>query len=224
MGDSRIHTHHALQLVLAAGDTVTVSVAGEGEVTAPGLLIDADLPHRVWSGSASMLFVDRESRMGEALAFTCVRGWRVLTREQRTAALGIWPQTPAADPAPVLALLGVHSASRTAMGFRADSVRRVIESLPRRSHLNPTLAALAREASLSASHFRHRVRAMVGMPLRPYLRWLRLQRALMSAAAGADLSRAAQDAGFADGAHLTRTMQRHFGIPPMAILDALRTP
>lgn len=222
-GDNRIHAHHALQLVLASRGTVTASVAGKGEITAPGLLIDADLPHRVASGPAWILFVDRESRIGEALAMTCVQGLRVLTRQQCSAALDLWPQSGAADLGPLLAALGAQVPVRTATGHGIDRVRRVIETLPGRRHLNTTLAALAGEASLSASHFRHRFRTMVGMPLRPYLRWLKLHRALSSAAAGADLSRAAQDAGFADGAHLSRTMQRHFGVPPMAILAALRT-
>ncbi|MAL03739.1 MAG: AraC family transcriptional regulator, partial [Arenimonas sp.] len=36
------------------------------------------------------------------------------------------------------------------------------------------------------------------------------------------LTRAAQDAGFADAAHLTRTMQRHFGVAPSDVIQALR--
>jgi AraC-like DNA-binding protein len=85
------------------------------------------------------------------------------------------------------------------------------------------LETLAARAALSPSRFRHRVRELVGMPLRPYLRWLRLRRALMVAASGVSLTRAAQDAGFADAdaAHLTRTMQRHFGVAPSEVVAAL---
>lgn len=223
MGDNRVHTHHALQLVLAPRETVTVSAHGQGDITAPGVLIDADVPHRVWPGAATLLYVEREAHTGRTLALACVRGVCLLTERQRDDALGVWPLSTGADLGPLLAALGLPASVPDPAGRRADRVRKLLESLPGRGELNSTLAELANEAALSPSHFRHRVRALVGMPLRPYLRWLRLRRALMSAAAGADLSRAAQDAGFADVAHLSRTMQRHFGVPPSAILTVLRT-
>jgi len=223
MGDNRVHTHHALQLVLAPRETVTVSAHGQGDITAPGVLIDADVPHRVWPGAAALLYVERESHTGRTLALACVRGLCLLTERQRDAALGVWPLSTDADLGPLLAALGLPKSVQAPADRRSDRVRDLLEGLPARSELIGSLAEFASEASLSPSHFRHRVRALVGMPLRPYLRWLRLRRALMSAAAGADLSRAAQDAGFADAAHLSRTMQRHFGVPPSAILAALRT-
>jgi AraC-like DNA-binding protein len=224
MGDNRMHTHHALQLVLAPRGTVTVSVHATHHISAPGLLISAEVPHRVWSGPAMLLYVDRESRTGHTLALAGGNGVRVLTEGQRDAALDAWPQSAGADLGPLLATLGLPSSVPNPTDRRSDRVRGILESLPDRVELNCTLEALAREAALPPSHFRHRVRALVGMPLRPYLRWLRLRRALMRAASGADLSRAAQDAGFADAAHLSRTMQRHFGVPPSAVLTALRTP
>lgn len=223
MGDNRVHTHHALQMVLAPCETVTVSVHGQGDITAPGVLIDADVPHRVWPGAAALLYVERESHTGRTLALACVRGLSLLTERQRDAALSVWPLSTGADLGPLLAALGLPKSVQAPADRRSDRVRDLLEGLPARSELNGTLAEFASETSLSPSHFRHRVRALVGMPLRPYLRWLRLRLALMSAAAGADLSRAAQDAGFSDAAHLSRTMQRHFGVPPSAILAALRT-
>ena len=60
------------------------------------------------------------------------------------------------------------------------------------------------------------------MAVRPYLRWLRLARALEGASRGAGLTAAALDAGFADAAHFSRTMRRHFGVTPSSILAALR--
>jgi len=42
--------------------------------------------------------------------------------------------------------------------------------------------------------------------------WLRLMRAVERFAAGASLTDAAHEAGFADSAHLSRTFRRMFGI------------
>jgi AraC-like DNA-binding protein len=60
------------------------------------------------------------------------------------------------------------------------------------------------------------------MAVRPYLRWLRLARALQAAARGLSLTDAAHEAGFADAAHFTRTMRRHFGVTPGSMLRSLR--
>jgi AraC-like DNA-binding protein len=56
------------------------------------------------------------------------------------------------------------------------------------------------------------------MPLRPYLRWLRLQQALSGIARGANLTEAAHAAGFSDSAHLSRSFRSTFGIAPSALL------
>jgi methylphosphotriester-DNA--protein-cysteine methyltransferase len=51
----------------------------------------------------------------------------------------------------------------------------------------------------------------VRIPLRPYLRWLKLERAASAIADGAMLSEAAYAAGFADAAHHDSHLQGHAG-------------
>jgi len=77
-----------------------------------------------------------------------------------------------------------------------------------------SLEALAAIARLSPSRLMHAFTATVGVPLRPYLRWLMLERAGAAIAAGAPLGEAAYAAGFADAAHMTRTFRRMFGVTP----------
>jgi AraC-like DNA-binding protein len=62
----------------------------------------------------------------------------------------------------------------------------------------------------------HAFTAEVGIPLRPYLRWLKLERAATALATGAGLSDAAHAAGFSDAAHTTRTFRRMHGVTPAA--------
>ena len=54
----------------------------------------------------------------------------------------------------------------------------------------------------------------VGIPLRRYLSWLRVQRAVRLIVAGASATEAAHIAGFADASHLTRTFRRTLGQTP----------
>jgi AraC-like DNA-binding protein len=81
-----------------------------------------------------------------------------------------------------------------------------------------SLAALARHARLSPSRFAHVFTASVGIPLRRYLLWLRVQRAALALTSGCTATEAAYLAGFSDAAHLSRTFRRMFGCPPREIV------
>jgi AraC-like DNA-binding protein len=74
-----------------------------------------------------------------------------------------------------------------------------------------SLKTLAASAGLSPSRFLHVFRQEMGVPLRPYIRWLRLQQAVCHLLAGAALSKAAHHAGFSDAAHMSRTFRGVMG-------------
>ena len=77
-----------------------------------------------------------------------------------------------------------------------------------------SLSTLAALVGLSRSRFMHLFTQSLGAPLRPYVRWLRVQRAACELIAGARISTAAHSAGFADAAHLNRTFRRMLGMRP----------
>jgi AraC-like DNA-binding protein len=80
--------------------------------------------------------------------------------------------------------------------------------------LNIRLGQVTKSTGLSASRFRHLFSAQVGMSLKSYLLWSKLQRAIQSLATNSSLTSAAHAAGFADSAHLSRTFRRTFGLSP----------
>ena len=97
-------------------------------------------------------------------------------------------------------------------------VRRLLRELRERPpDADVSLESLARWTGLSSSRLMHVFTESVGIPLRPYLRWLRFQRAATAIVAGSPLSAAAMEAGFSDAAHMTRTFKRMFGLPPSAL-------
>ncbi|HRQ64244.1 MAG TPA: AraC family transcriptional regulator [Xanthomonadaceae bacterium] len=229
-GNTRPHAHHALQLVLATEGKVVVSLPGRATLRTPGMLIDADVVHAVAANSAPMriLFVDRESGAGRRLACACGPGYRLLDADQRDALLSDWPRSEASHAEVALRPLLIRlrcpagGAQPAAVRSAAERVARIIESLPGRTSLDLDQRALAAEAALSPSRFAHLFKAHTGMPIRPYLRWLRLHRALAATARGAMLTESAHAAGFSDAAHFTRTMRRHFGVAPSQVIGALR--
>jgi AraC-like DNA-binding protein len=100
-------------------------------------------------------------------------------------------------------------------------VRRVLrrvraDNLDRRQTSLPTLAAIA---GLSPSRFMHVFTESVGIPLRPYLLWLRVQRAACALMSRATVTEAAHLAGFSDAPHLARALRRTLGMTPRQLMQ-----
>jgi AraC-like DNA-binding protein len=81
-----------------------------------------------------------------------------------------------------------------------------------------TLGEAAAQAHLSPCRFRHLFVAQTGVSFRAYLLWARVESAIGAGMAGSSWTVAAQDAGFADSAHLSRTCRRMFGIAPAMLV------
>src|SRR5690606_27890144 len=80
------------------------------------------------------------------------------------------------------------------------------------------LPQVAQRVHLSAGRFRHLFVAQTGTSFRAWLLWARAEAAIAAATRGRPWTDAAQDAGFADAAHLTRTCRRVFGIAPTMLV------
>ncbi len=92
----------------------------------------------------------------------------------------------------------------------ADDAREILNRAPATA-----LIALGRELAVSPRHLSRLFHAQTGMTLARYRNELRTRTALEAVATGApSLSRLAAELGFADHAHLTRTVHRLTGQPP----------
>lgn len=94
------------------------------------------------------------------------------------------------------------------------AVRRALAHLTNRRGEDLRLPDLARAVGLSPSRLSHLFSEEVGTSLRAYTAWTRLRRAAGRLAEGASITRAAHDAGFVDGAHMTHAFKRTFGLSP----------
>ena len=80
-----------------------------------------------------------------------------------------------------------------------------------------SLVEVAAQAHLSPSRFRHLFVAQTGVSIPAYLLWARVEFAIGAGMAGRSWTAAAQEAGFADSAHLSRTCRKqvsHAGHTP----------
>jgi AraC-like DNA-binding protein/CheY-like chemotaxis protein len=95
------------------------------------------------------------------------------------------------------------------------TIKRVLQFLADHPDEHPTLSDLAGVAAMSRSHFSHTFHAVAGMPLRDYVRDLRLKRAhellLVSAL---PIGAIATEAGFYDQPHFDKAFRYRLGMSP----------
>lgn len=215
-GSTRAHAHHWWHLLL--GLDAPLRAAGPDGVwhDVPSLLVPPGLVHSVDAqGDVAILFVEPESRTGASLlAAHPGRSLRALDAHEASAlASALAPDTSAeAAVARMLAVLGAPDAPpvRVHPGI-TRVVRHLEQALP---VTDVSLEALAAVAGLSAGRFMHAFTEHLGMPLRAYVRWLRVRRAAAALLDGASAAEAAHGAGFADAAHMSRTFREMFGVTP----------
>src|SRR5262249_45779619 len=98
------------------------------------------------------------------------------------------------------------------------AVRELLERLRKSGVEDDTsLESLAGAVGLSPGRLMHVFTESIGIPLRSYLAWLRVQRSACAILGGASVTEAAHIAGFADAPHLSRTFKRTLGFPPSAL-------
>ena len=223
-----VHAHYAIQVAFGQAPGIRFRTGDDEAWTEyGGAMIPSRQPHAMDSTRAqpsAVLLIEPETREGRAIAERHLRG-----------AIAPMPDEALADAGP--ALFRAWSERRSARAV-ADAARAVVSALAGGmpalgapdariaraiayvgSHLDAplTLEAVAGEACLSPSRFRHLFVEQTGMALRPYILWRRFLHVWELLMAGSTLSAAAHEAGFADAAHLTRTSRSMFGFPPSAI-------
>jgi AraC-like DNA-binding protein len=218
-----------MHLVLAVRGSLRVRAgsAGDGRAAraAAGVLTAPDVPHAIDAAGTEVLlvFLDPESDAGAALraAFEG-RPLRLVTAAERDAL-----EPARLDPSAMMreggvawskelaAVLGATAPPSRTVDPRVRRLLRHLQALPAGG--DTSLEGLAGVVGLSQGRLMHVFTESIGVPLRAYLLWCKLQRAAAGVATGLPLSQAAAAAGFSDAAHMTRAFRRMFGMPPSAL-------
>jgi len=220
------HSHHCIQLVMVLQGKLRIrSGPGKPWRRCGAALVRPDANHEVDARGGTLLigFVDPESELGTGLTERIngdisqvpavqVEQWRLALGSKLTPMrVERWVQQD---------LLNGRRHARIHPG-----VRRVRNYL--RGNLGKgtqvSLKTLAHVSGVSASRLIHVFRESVGVPIRPYILWLRLQRACYELMNGATAAEAARIAGFSDTAHQTRTFRRMLGTTPSELLNRKTT-
>ena len=225
---SGAHAHHAVQISLPFPGARVQFQGPTGEWRSyTAVLVPADLPHAFEASGqfVAQIFVEPESREG-----------RQLQRRYRNEGIAALPNDTLA---PSISELAAAYQRRASDATLIDLARTTTDSLSGatpavadapdarialaveliRKQLGDAipLSAIAAAVRLSPDRFRHLFMREMGVSFRAYLLWQRLECSLEAYVHGKSLTEAAQMAGFADSAHLSRTFRRMFGIAPASV-------
>lgn len=222
VGPTTWHAHHAFQIV--RGLDAPIGLRGRGDASAEvctAAVIPSDAEHSIEAGTLSsvLVYVDPETLPGRCLrrtteSATDAAAWRDRGRPLVRAiqrAPSCWEEAESLRDDAFASLLGEECRPIPLHPALARARRWLSSQL---DGGDVSLARVAVEVGISQGRLSHLFGREIGLGLRPFVLWLRLQRAAVELAGGHSLSTAAAAAGFADGAHLSRTFRRMFGIVP----------
>ena len=220
------HSHHAVQLCLAlAGQLRVADEAGEWRATR-GAIVRPNVVHSFDGDGVlgAMLFVDPESREGLWLRSSLVADITTMP-EQRVESCAVELRRFAERPLEALAVgelirfcVETFCAGPQPARRLDPRVAGVLAAIRASDDLRISLEDAAATVFLSPGRFAHLFADHVGLPFRRYMLWRKLTRAMVAIGRGLNLGQAAHTAGFADAAHLTRTFNQMFGIPPSVMM------
>lgn len=221
------HAHHAFQLKFSLGGDFSLHLE-DRVVPGPFAVVAPDAPHAFAArGLVALLFVEPEGPAGRALTqLMAGEPAAVIGRERVQDAPELIAQAFAhpAEARGKLREVGQLICNRIAAHVRTVEpdrrVRQIIKWANDNLDRGLSIEQAADAVGLSPSRTSHLFVEQTGLPFRTYVLWLRLKRAVDAHKEGLDLTGAAQAAGFADSAHLSRTFKRMFGLPA-ASLDLL---
>ncbi|MEO8634446.1 MAG: AraC family transcriptional regulator [Gemmatimonadales bacterium] len=219
-----VHSHHAVQVALALEGQFRFQSPVDGVwLDCTGAVISSNHPHAFDGRNAptlAHLFVEPQSLPGRVLLqrFPATHGICLLNGPLlETAAQSLSACYRASREGADLIRTAREVIRMLTDGVEvpAPADSRILLALDYlRDNLSGTvsLERVAAEVHLSPSRFRHLFVREMGLAFRPYVLWLRVNRAVEAFAAGESLTTAAYHAGFADSAHLSRTFRRMYGM------------
>lgn len=226
-GTTDTHDHHAVQIAIALDGQLLLRTPADADWRAyHGAIIPSHQPHAFSTTNAVVanIFIEPEAHEGKSLlerfAPQAIVELPAALAHDVHAALSSAYGDAASDEDLVAAaheavrILTAGTAPRSVVDPR---ILKAIDVVQDRLEGHVSQQEIAEIVFLSPSRFRHLFVQETGMAFRPYVLWLRLQRALERYSEGDSLTTAAHAAGFSDLAHLSRTFRRMFGIAPATL-------
>ncbi|MFH4967471.1 AraC family transcriptional regulator [Gaetbulibacter sp. M240] len=220
------HSHPVIQLIVAVEGCFLSKDDSGNWLSKNGLLIGPNHTHECDARDVPIISVDidPESSLGE---------W-VLTNQLKSQPILDYPHSDI-NPIDIKAFSdcvenqdwrALRSMIENTFFFRKSNIeiekderiRDVLNFISEHIHENITTERLMDVSHLSESRLIHLFKKEMGLPIRNYILWTRLQIVFESILRGESLTAASYEAGFSDQAHMTRTFTKMIGVPPSSVI------
>lgn len=202
-GDNDTHAHYAAQLITVSGNRIA-SVLLEGEtIRARYIYVPSGKRHQLLATSDQLQIFYIEPALIPATNGDHREPVETVSRTAMALCQELCNRSPN-DVAPTSRPID-------------DRIRNALALIEWDLDSSIRLASIGRSCGLSKSRFAELFRRDTGLPLRQYVLWRRLRRALVGMSDGLSATDAAHSAGFSDSAHFSRTMKAMFGVSPSSI-------
>jgi AraC family transcriptional regulator len=218
--NTSLHRNHASVWLMTHGDNLKVTLEDGRVLSGEVVYVPSETAYsaEISASSVAVLFWEPESASFKRIAQNFENVPRTFSyehaeRSKQTRLLSAETSLDDADAfiRDIFQLSREDAVLPTFTDERVTTALAFLRASPQEYH---SIDALSARVHLSPSRFAHLFKEVVGVPVRRYVLWMKLRRALELAMAGDSLTTAALSAGFADGAHLSRSARALLGFAP----------
>ena len=212
------HSHHALEFIFGLDLPFDFYTSDVEFKYVYGVLVAPDISHQFIGNKSDYLFVFLEPELIQAkeiiefyqLQSSKVKELRPLTNTLKTNEILNFDFFSSTLEIPV-SLLPKKNISDSRINQITNYIYDNLEIGQLKSK------TLAEQIHLSESRFLHIFKEQLSLPLRKYILWCRIQKALIQIVQNKSFTSSAHSAGFSDSAHFSRTFFEMFGVSPSAL-------
>ena len=216
-----IHDHHAVQLIINLDGKFELQSKSQGNKMFKAVLIDSDMQHECITLNDTMLILNiaPESTIGKNLKKLYLSDTGFKSIDNKVTSSFIEALTNALrdeiDENSIVLITEeyLYKISKAEVPLPIDDrINTVLEFLAKHDQGIIKIKEIAAKVFMSESRLIHLFTKQIGIPIRKYLLWLRLVKAIQKSFQNNNITQAALDAGFSDAPHFNKTLKRMFGL------------
>ena len=221
--EPKFHSHHITEILV--GNKKPVNLITENNAYEDyALLVEPDITHTASDIEKEMIIItlDPESELAQKVAvkYPGSDGVAHLPIKRDIYAINRYFNDPTIENSEKIYTSLINSLELTD-NIKIQKDSRILEAIRYIKNLDVKKAStkeIAKHVGLSESRLIHLFKEQIGIPIRRYLIWHRINDAIYALLNGKSLTYAAHEAEFADYAHLSRNFSSMFGYPISEII------